>query len=102
MAERGQPLPQWYLDEPELGPLDPFYIHCFWTLCTTRRYPGGPIPWDKIIQYAEYSGLDEDMTGALVVIIQAMDARYLEKEAEDREKQRKRDMRSQTRRPKHG
>lgn len=37
----------------------------------------GPIPWSKIVDYAGFYGLDEDVTEAFVDIIRTMDTEYM-------------------------
>lgn len=71
------------MDEPPTGPLDWYYTKAFWDLNTTRNYEMGPIPWNKIIEYADIEGLDQDNTQAFVVIIRTMDAKLLTWEAEE-------------------
>jgi len=85
-------LPQWYLEQPQLVEGDAFYIKAFWNLHTCRSFGMGlgPIPWDKIIAYCHYKGLDEELVEPFVVIIRSMDAAYLDwsnKETEKRAKQ---------------
>jgi len=37
----------------------------------------GPIPWDKILLYAQYNGLDCDLIDPFIQIIREMDSGYL-------------------------
>jgi len=76
---KGRKLPDWYLDEPPLGDGDHFYLKAFWDLNTCRPsgWGAGPIPWDKIIRYAEWACLDGILTNVFVLIIQRMDTAYL-------------------------
>jgi hypothetical protein len=83
---KGRELPQWYLNEPPIGPLDDFYINAFWELSTTRRYEMGYIPWDIIQQYALLFGLDEFNTKLFTLIIRAMDSKILEQEAKEQKR----------------
>ena len=56
----------------------------------TERVSGmslGPIPWSKIVEYAGFYRLEEDVTEALVDIIRTMDSQYLEYSADEAKKQ---------------
>ena len=44
----------------------------------------GPIPWDKIMEYADRYELDEENTEAFNVIIRMMDIEYLNWHEENR------------------
>lgn len=72
-------MPEWYLDEPIDYPGDEFYLTAFHQLGTCRQYGDipGPIPWDKIVTYADRRGLDNVIGVAFEHIISAMDNRYL-------------------------
>ena len=76
---KGRALPKWYLDEPYVFPAQQFFLKAFWDLntCRSTGMGIGPIPWDKIVQYGSYAGLDDDMIEPLVSIIREMDAEYL-------------------------
>lgn len=63
-------------------------------LGTTRTYNlgPGPIPWDNIVQYGQFHGLDGDNLLDFVQIIFAIDAKWLElknAEAEQRRQNKK-------------
>lgn len=77
---KGRPLPDWYLDQPEIAPGDDFYLRAFNNLGTCRQIgmSVGPIPWDRCIDYAERAGLEPDLIDAFVSVIRAMDAAYLD------------------------
>lgn len=80
-AERkGRPLPDWFLEEPELLPGDTFYLEAFWELSTCRSFSGGvgPIPWTAVVDYGLRFGLDDDMLAPFVTVIRAMDAEYVQ------------------------
>jgi len=79
-ALRGQPAPSWLEDEPFLAPGEDFYLGAFWELSTCRAMGMsiGPIPWDKVVDYARFAGLDYDNLGLFVMVIRAMDSVYLE------------------------
>jgi hypothetical protein len=72
-------LPDWYLDRPDDAPTDEFYLAAFNDLGTERAIgmSMGPIPWSKIVQYAEFAGLEGDVAFAFVAIIRKMDNEYL-------------------------
>lgn len=38
----------------------------------------GPIPWDKIVEYADFVGLEKDMARVFVLTIRSMDSIYLD------------------------
>lgn len=38
----------------------------------------GPIPWNVIVQYAEYNGLEPDITDLLIRVVRALDIEYLD------------------------
>lgn len=73
-------MPDWYLDKPEEGPTDEFYLQAFFLLNTGRAagFNVAPISWKDIIAYAEYVGLDREMTDAFLIIIRAMDTAYMD------------------------
>ena len=75
---KGRELPQWYLDEPPLEPEDFFYIQAFQDLNTTRAlgFSVGPIPWNRITEYADRIGLESDVAGGFALVIRTMDAAY--------------------------
>lgn len=53
----------------------------FYDLSTCRQVLEqgvGPIPWDKMIIYAEYAGLAVDVTAGFVRVIRAMDMVFME------------------------
>jgi len=88
-AERkGRPLPDWFLEEPELLPGDTFYLEAFWELSTCRSFGNGmgPIPWTAIIEYGLRFGLDDDMLAPFVTVIRAMDAEYVHWNSEEAKK----------------
>ena len=77
--ERGLPLPSWATNEPEIYPIDQFYLAAFSELGTCRQFgfSAGPIPWDRIILFGEKAGLDNEMIPIFVRVIRAMDAAWL-------------------------
>lgn len=46
----------------------------------------GPIPWDKIISYALFVGLDDDNCHVFLAVIRAMDAAYMKVTSQDQKK----------------
>jgi hypothetical protein len=79
--EKGLPLPDWVENEPLLHPGDEFILSAFYHLSSCRHFGGevpGPIPWNRVIQYAERAELDKENTQFLVFVIREMDAAYLE------------------------
>lgn len=61
-------------------PGDDFVLTAFYNLSSCRQFGEGvpgPIPWDKVVQYASRAGLDEENTETLVFIMREMDAAYL-------------------------
>lgn len=72
---RGQPLPDWYLDEPFVYPAEQFYFQAFNDLSTCRQIGMdlGPIPWDTAMEYAQDHGLDAIMRNIFWGILVAMD-----------------------------
>jgi len=71
--EKGRELPEWFLEEtPELAPGEEFYMRAFWRLSTMRNF-GGPIPHDKIQEYGEKAGLEEDNLETFLGVIELLD-----------------------------
>ena len=83
-----RPLPAWAENEPDSYPGDIFYLTAFNELSSCRTFGEitGPIPWDKIVEYACYKKLEYEMIEPFVFIIRGMDNTYLDWIAE---KQRK-------------
>ena len=67
------------MEQPPALPGDQFYLDAFYELSTTRAigYSAGPIPWDKILSYADLAGLDEDLRADFQQIIRALDNAYI-------------------------
>lgn len=78
--EKGRPLPEWYLDEPELIPGDDFFLSAFHQLSTERQIGDvpGSIPWSKIVQYSDRRGLEPDVSVLLEHVIMRMDSAYIQ------------------------
>lgn len=74
-------------------------MRAFWELSSTRQfgYAIGPIPWDRIVQYAFHHGLDPAMIRTLEVVIRELDEAWLEWQ---RSEQRRRTERTRGRKPK--
>lgn len=69
-------------DPPNLSPMQELYLEAFAQLATERQIgmQEGPIPWSKIVQYADRHGFDAlDMTHVLM----KLDAAYLEYRSEE-------------------
>lgn len=79
MVERGVPLPAWATDCPELALGEGFYLSAFTDLSSCREvgFGIGPIPWRDAIHYAQFKGLDDELTELFWVVISAMDSAYL-------------------------
>lgn len=82
--KKGRDLPPWVQDEPPLDPEDEFFLVAFDRLSTCRHMGMGfgPIPWRDIILYAERCGLESDVQDMFVDVIRAMDAAWLEWQAQ--------------------
>lgn len=55
----------------------------------TERQSGmalGPIPWSRIVMYAQHYGLVDDVVEAFVDIIRTMDVKYMEYNTEQQAK----------------
>lgn len=66
-------------------------MKAFWDLSTCRQVGMGlgPIPWDSMVRYAQFYGLEDDVAEAFVYIIRAMDIVYLDWEREEAEQRRR-------------
>jgi hypothetical protein len=86
---KGRPLPDWALNEPDEYAGDEFYINAFYELSTCRLVGNetGPIPWDKIVLYASFHGLERDLIPLFIRVIIEMDASYLKWLSDKREKE---------------
>ena len=88
-AARGQPLPDWYVNEPYVPPAEEFYLRAFYELITARNQDGR-ISWRDIDDYAERVGLEEDILPAFREIIRALErtfCKWLEDERAKKTKQ---------------
>lgn len=78
-AERGAPLPEWYLEEPLAGDATRFVVAAFWEL-STERYMGwvpGYIPQHRIDDYAERKGVLPGMMTVFTAAVRTCDEEYL-------------------------
>jgi hypothetical protein len=77
--KKGREPPAWYVDEPEIEPVEQFYVDAFNELssCRTFGMVPGPIPWRDIVQYASFHEIDEDMFPTFLAVIRSMDAAYI-------------------------
>ena len=76
---KGLPPPDWAMNEPPLYPGDDFFLTAFYDLSTCRSFgeSPGPIPWDKMVEYADRKELDPDVADAFISILRQMDSQYL-------------------------
>lgn len=81
---KGRKPPDWYFDKPQSMPYDDFAFRAFSELGTTRRYEGGPIPWDVIMKYAAVKKLTPRVSSWLAHVISEMDGAYLDYLAQER------------------
>ena len=68
------------MDEPVIVPADEFYLRAFFELNTGRPSAGFgvmPLPWNDILMYAEYVGLEREIWSAFTVIIRALDTVFI-------------------------
>jgi hypothetical protein len=72
-------LPDWYLDEPLIHPVNYFFIKAFYDLssCRNNGMGIGEIPWTAIKLYADHFGFEFDLTESLIDIIREMDGAYI-------------------------
>lgn len=78
---RGNPLPEWATNAPTLLPGEAWFLKAFRNVSTERQRNGpsiGPIPWSKVIQYGDRSGLDAEAVDLLWTMVQALDLTYME------------------------
>lgn len=77
---RGQ-VPEFLRDAPQIEEGLDLHWDAFSVLTTTRQIGQGvmgPIPWDKIMDYASKYDLDEEQGERMVAYIRAMDTVYLD------------------------
>lgn len=87
------PLPAWYTaGAPRLAAGAQIYIDAFWELSTERDfgYAMGPIPWSKIMEYADRAGLDAVMNRVFLKVVRELDEEY-QKIQKNNQKQREAD-----------
>ena len=99
---KNRPLPDWFMDEPEIEPQDRFFIKAFFDLDTCRSVGMdiGRIPWSIIVQYSDRYKLDEDVSEAFVDIIREMDNAFLKWNLGERERHKALNTPKGNRRPK--
>ena len=58
---------------------DDFYIGAFWELSSCRQFGNvlGPIPWHRIVQYADRVRLEPDVHSIFVDVIRRLDETYM-------------------------
>ena len=61
-------------------------LDAFWSLSTTRDFGLGlgPIPWNLILEYARWAGIDDDNEELFVTAIREMDAAYIDWHAKNK------------------
>jgi hypothetical protein len=90
MIKARAPLPQWFVDEPAIDPIEQTYLSSFVELQTCRGIGMelGPIPWRDTVEYADRLGLTGEIHRTFVAVIRQLDNVYLthlrEKNAEER------------------
>ena len=94
---RNQPLPQWFLDEPDLIPGVEWYFKAFWDLSTERQigYTLGPIPASKVSEYGREHGLRDDTLVLFRDMMKELDRAYL-KWVKDEQDKKRRSLKNQT------
>ncbi len=88
---KGRDAPDWWLDEPQLGPLDVWVISAFWTLSSCRQVGMGygQIPWTAIHAFAKDRKLSFDNRLIFEHLIREMDSEYLAWHSNEQDKRRK-------------
>lgn len=91
--ERGQPLPDWYENEPELEVSERFFISAFWELSSERQLGMaiGQIPGSRIAEFALRTGLDSGMIRVFHLLIRTLDSFYLKHVRAEQERERKKE-----------
>jgi hypothetical protein len=86
---RKQPLPQWYVDEPDAFPGTEHYMRIFWDLSTERQVGVaiGQIPTGKIEEYALRRGWGAETIRVLKYLMRELDAKYLDWALKERKKE---------------
>lgn len=59
-------------EEPYLLPIETYYLSAYWNL-SSERNGSNSIPWSKIVEYGERSGLDSTMISVLVTLIRKLE-----------------------------
>lgn len=82
-AQQGRPVPNKIADQPVLSEADEIFWLAF-THLTTERIPDGAIPWQAIVRWAEYYGLDDEDAEDLIEVVRALDSAYINYQSEKR------------------
>lgn len=71
----GQPIPPAILNKPTLNEGLDLYLKAYFALDSERTHAEGarPIPWSKMVLYAETYGFDEDLLDDFVHLLTALD-----------------------------
>lgn len=79
LYDSGREPPAEFFEQPELTADDLPYWNAFHVLGTERQLGMslGPIPWSKVVAYADYLDLDEHASERLHAIVRRVDGEYL-------------------------
>lgn len=69
--QAGQPIPDRIANAPELAIGLRFYLECFFDLDSERDE--GPIPWSRIVGFAQYHELNWEETDDLIYFVRRLD-----------------------------
>ena len=61
-------------------------MKAFWVLNSCRNYENGLIPWNRVLEYAIFNGLDSDRVDILYRIVERLDIAYLEWRMKEQER----------------
>ena len=72
-------MPDWFLDEPAIDPIERVYLDAFVELssCRSVGMDLGQIPWRDVVAYADRAGLRDPMTRVFTQVVRALDDAYL-------------------------
>ena len=83
------PLARWFVEEPLLLPGESFFISAFQRLDTERYEAMSPIPYSRIVDFADRNHIDEDFIDIFVSLIYSIDVAVLKDKEKKLEEQRK-------------
>ena len=86
---KGRDFPEWYNKVPLIGLGEDFYLSAYSDLSTCRQVGmgQGPIPWDKIVQYGLFYGLDNENIDFLIKIIGYVDIEFFKRQEDNKPKE---------------